>query len=91
MDASSAFLNDKEQPTRQDPVTGAYSSSDVTIVHADFRDRYDWEPLDALSSDHRPIPITIHLATDELRGEDGSSGIGKRGIWPLSQQQLMNN
>ena len=36
MDASSTFLNDREQPTRQDPVTGAFSSPDGTIAHAAF-------------------------------------------------------
>ena len=55
MDANSTFLNDPEQPTRQDPTTRTFSSSDVTIVHSAFRDRYDWEPLDILSLDHRPI------------------------------------
>ena len=34
MDANSTFLNGPEQPTRQDPAMGAYSSPDVTIVHA---------------------------------------------------------
>ena len=33
MDANCTFLNNPEQPTRQDPATGAFTSSDVTIVH----------------------------------------------------------
>ena len=48
--------------------TMAFSSPDVTIVHAAFLDRYDWEPLDALSFDHRPILITIQLPTEKLWG-----------------------
>ena len=63
MDVNSTFLNDPEQPTRQDPETGDFSSPDPTIFHAAFRDRYDWEPHDTLSPDHRPIIITIHLPT----------------------------
>ena len=36
MDANSTFLNDPEQPTRQDLATGALSSPDVAIIHAAF-------------------------------------------------------
>ena len=36
MDVNSTFINDPEQPTRQDPATGALSSPDVMIVHAAF-------------------------------------------------------
>ena len=89
MDANIAFLNDPVQPTRQEPATGAFFLPDFTIVHATFRDRYDWEPLDTLSSDHCPILITIHLPTEKLRRKDSLSWIGRRGIWPLLQQKLM--
>ena len=68
MGKNNTFLNDPEQPTRQDPATGDFSSPDVMIVHAAFRDRYDWEQLDTLSSDHCPILITIHVPTEELKG-----------------------
>ena len=90
MDFDSIFLNDPEQVTRQDQATCDFSSPDVTIVHAAFRHRYDLEQLDTLSSDYRPILITIHHAT-ELKGIDGSLWIGRWGIWPPIQQQLMNN
>ena len=53
MDANSTFLNHPVQPTRQDPATDVFSSPDATIIHDAFRDRYDWEPLDTLSADHR--------------------------------------
>ena len=69
IDANRKFLNDPEQPTRQDPAMGTFSSPDAMIVNAAFRDRYDGKLLDALSSDHRPILITIHLPTEKLRGE----------------------
>ena len=36
MDASSAFLNDREHPKRKVPTTYAFSSPNVTIVHAAF-------------------------------------------------------
>ena len=85
MDVNSAFLNDPEQPTRQDTATDAFSSPDGTIVHAALRDRYDWEPLDTLSSDHHPILITIHLPTEKLRGKNGSSVIEGNGIWLVLQ------
>ena len=74
MDTNITFLNVPEQPTKKDPSTGAFSSSDALIVHAAFRDRYNWELPDTLSSDHHPILITIHLPTEKLRGE-------KRLIW----------
>ena len=67
MDAYSTFLNDSEQPTKLDPATGAFSFADVAIVHVAFRDIYDWLPLDTLSSDHRPILITIHLPTEKIK------------------------
>ena len=88
MDANSTFHNDSEQPTRQDPATGDFSFPEVI---ATFRDRYDWEPLDTLSSDHRPILITIHLVIQKLRGVYGSSRIGRNWIKLLLQQQSMNN
>ena len=66
MDVNSTFLNDPKQPTRQDPATGAFSSPDGTIINAAFRERYEWEPLDTLSSDHCPITITFHLPTEKL-------------------------
>ena len=78
MDVNSTFLNDQQQPTRQDPATGTFSSPDATIVHAAFRDRHGWEPLDTLSSDDRPILIKIHLPTEKMKGENGSSGIGRK-------------
>ena len=62
------FPNDPKQPIRQDPATGDFSSPDAMIVHAAFQDRYDWEPLDTLSSDHRLILTTNHLPTEKLRG-----------------------
>ena len=48
MDANSTFLNDPDQPTKQDPETDAFSSPDATIVHDALRDRYKWDRLDAL-------------------------------------------
>ena len=41
IDANSPYLMNPE-PKRKDPATGAFSSPGVTIVHAAFRDRYDW-------------------------------------------------
>ena len=79
MDVNSTFLNDPEQPTRQDPTTDAFSSPDVTIVHAAFRDRYDWEPLDIQSSDQRPI--LIHFPTEKLRGQ-------QRLVWDWNKGDL---
>ena len=81
MDANSTFFNDLDQPTRQDPATGAFSSPDVTIVHASFPDRYDWQPLDSLSSNHRPILIAFHLFTEKQRG----AGVL---IWDLKKGDL---
>ena len=80
MDVNSTKFNDPEQPTRQNPATGALSSPDATIVHAAFRDFYDWKPLDTLSSDHRQILIRIHLPTEKLRRGNGTSGIERKGI-----------
>ena len=48
MDTNRSFLNDLEQPTRQDPATDAYYTPDVAVVHAAFRDRYNWEQLDTM-------------------------------------------
>ena len=42
MDANSTFLNYPEQPTSQNPAKGAFPSPVETIVHAAFRDGYDW-------------------------------------------------
>ena len=81
MDASSTFLNVPEQPTGQDPATGVSSDTNVTIVHAAFRGRYDWEPPDTLSSDHRPILITIHLPSAKLMG-------GKQLVWDWKKGEL---
>ena len=78
MDANSTFLNDPEQYTRQNPATDAFSSPDVTIVHAAFGDRYDLERLDTLSSDHRPILITIHHPTEKEKGEMVCMGLEER-------------
>ena len=69
MDAKRTFLNELEQTTRQDPSTGALSSPDITIVHAAYKNRCYCEPLDILSSDHRPILIVIHLPTEKVSGE----------------------
>ena len=91
MDAKSAFLNDPVQPTRQNPAKGAFTSTDGKIIHAAFRDRYDWDPIDTLSSNHRPIQIIIHLPTKKMRGENSSSGIGRKGIWLLLQKKLIKN
>ena len=90
-DAKIVFLNDLEQPTRHNPASGAFSSPDVTIVHAALGDRYDCEPLHTLSSNHCPVLITIHLPTEKLTGLNGSFGIGRRCIWPFLPQQLMNS
>ena len=89
MDVNGTLLNDPKQPTRQVPATDAFSSPDVTIVHAAFQDIYHWEPRDTLLSEHRPIRITIHLPTEKQRGKNGLSGIGRMGIWLLLQQQMM--
>ena len=48
------------EPTRQSrapPFT--LSTPDVTLHHARWAGRVDWEPQDALSSDHRPILIDV--------------------------------
>ena len=84
MVANSTFFKDPEQPTRQVPATGAFSSRDVTIVHAAFRERYDCEPLNTPSSDHRPTIVTTHLPTDKLR-ED------KWLIWDWTKGDLAAN
>ena len=36
MDVNRTFLNDPDQPTRQDPATDPFPSPDVTIIHAAF-------------------------------------------------------
>ena len=70
MDANRTFINGPEQPTRQDPATGDFSSLDVAIFHAALRDKLDWEPFNTLPSGHSPIIVTIHLPTEKLRGKN---------------------
>ena len=73
MNANKTFLNDSN-PTRQDPATGSFFSPDVTVVHAALRDKYDWQPIYSLSSDHHPIILTLHLSAEKMTGT-------KRLVW----------
>ena len=81
MKANRTFFNDTEQPTRQIPATAAFYSPDAMINHAASQNRYDLEPLEILSSDHRPILFTIHLPTEKLM-------MDKRLVWDLNKGDL---
>ncbi|MES9973890.1 MAG: reverse transcriptase family protein, partial [Candidatus Thiodiazotropha sp.] len=73
MDINGTILNDS-QPTRQDPGTGKLSSPDITFTHETLMCKCDWTPGDFLSSDHRPILITIAIPAVKLKCE-------KRLVW----------
>lgn len=66
LDANGFFLND-EQPTRQDPATGSFSSPDITVAHETLMNKCDWTPCDFLASDHRPILITLDLPNERIK------------------------
>ena len=55
--------------TRQDPVSGHMSTLDITIVHESQTDWFTWEPLDRLSSNHKPLLITALIDAVANKGE----------------------
>ena len=69
MDANGIFSKDSNQ-THQDPATGFFSIPDVTVVYAVLRNKYDWQLIDSLSCDDRPIIITLHLSAKKMTGTE---------------------
>ena len=68
LEADGAFQNTRAL-TRQDPTTGDIPNPEVTIVHEPLQELWDWSPCDSLSSDHRPITITLNLPDEQQKGE----------------------
>ena len=54
---------------RKDPSTGGFSTLDVNIAHELFQELFDLSPCDSLSSDHRPLTITLNLPAEQLKGQ----------------------
>ena len=80
LDTNAAVLN-TDCFTRQDPATGTLSSPDLTIVHETVADQCTWQPLDRLSSDHRPLLITLDLQSMQTMGS-------KRLVWDWKSGDL---
>jgi hypothetical protein len=63
LDKNMIVLNDGS-PTHTNRRTGKESAPDITVVHAQQADRYEWKVLEKLGgSDHKPILITRHVKT----------------------------
>ena len=87
LDAEGDFLN-TGAPRRQDPSTGFFSTPNVTIIHKSLQELCDWLPCDSLSSDHRPITITLNLSDEQLKEQNDWSGIERKAIFQPSPTRL---
>ena len=77
---NSSFMN-TVAPIRLDPSTGGFYNPDVTIEHVFLYELYEWSQCDSLSSDHRPITITLNLPAERQKGK-------KRLVWDWMNDNL---
>ena len=59
------------------------SASDITIVNSEAADRFSWQPLNELSSDHSPILIKWNQLVKTERATKGAAQLSEGGLEPL--------